>query len=201
MARNGLVIAAVVLATAILASCGGGGDTTTVTVTTGSEAASEAPSSQAPTPEGSVGDALTLTDEYESDGVDKDDELEFTLMDVSEDAVPDGNSYEVKSALPKGYKFLRLQVKVKQLGETESGSFGPEKFSAIDSEDQQYPAVTGEIFSPPLFPKSGAQLSLPPGESRVGYVPIPVPTNAEISKISVTDSGYVPPSTAIWSLK
>lgn len=122
-------------------------------------------------------------------------------MDVSEDAVPDGNSYEVKSALPKGYKFLRLQVKVKQLGETESGSFGPEKFSAIDSEDQQYPAVTGEIFSPPLFPKNGAQLSLPPGESRVGYVPIPVPASAEISKISVTDSGYVPPSTAIWSLK
>jgi hypothetical protein len=121
-------------------------------------------------------------------------------MDVSEDAVPDGNSYEVKSALPKGYKFLRLQVKIKQLGETESGSFGPEKFSAIDSEDQQYPAVTGEIFSPPLFPKNGAQLSLPPGESRVGYVPIPVPMDAEISKISVTDSGYVPPSTAIWSL-
>lgn len=120
MARNGLVVAAVVLATAILASCGGGGETTTVTVTTGSEATSEAPSSQAPTPEGSVGDALTLTDEYESDGVDKDDELEFTLMDVSEDAVPDGNSYEVKSALPKGYKFLRLQVKVKQLGETEA---------------------------------------------------------------------------------
>lgn len=60
--------------------------------------------------------------------------------------------------------------------------------------------MTGEIFSPPLFPKNGAQLSLPPGESRVGYVPIPVPANAEISKISVTDSGYVPPSTAIWSL-
>jgi len=200
MMRHGLIPAVAVLAAAIFTSCGGGGGTTTVTVTTGPESTSEAPSSQATTPEGTIGDALTLTDEYESDGVDKDDRLELTLLSVSEKAAPDGDPYEVKAALPKGYKFLRLRVKVKQLGETESGSFGPEKFSAIDAEDQQYPAVTGEIFSPPLFPKNGAQLSLPPGESRVGYVPIPVPANAEISKISVTDAGYVPPSTAIWSL-
>lgn len=191
-----IVLAA--LALGVIAGCGGG--TETVTVTTSSETAANRPASQPPTPEGTIGDPLILVDDYVSNGIDIDDELTFTLLEATADVTPVGNPYTIKEQVPTGYGVLRIQVEVRQAGTTESGGFGPDRFSAIDADGQQFAAASGDIVGTPLFPSSGAQLVLPPGESRLGYVGIPVPMDAKIEKISVTDAGFVPPSTAIWNI-
>ncbi len=181
-----------------LASCGGG--TEMVTVTVGSEESqSESAGKQTPVPEGDIGDTLTLVDDYEQDGVDKNDELAVTLLEVTPDAPPDtDNPYELKGAIPKGYAPLRLQIEIEQMGDTESGSVAYSNFSAVDSEGQQFEATTFELFQPSLL--ADGTLELTPGDSRLGYIAIPVPADAEIAEITMHDAGFVPPNTATWTI-
>jgi hypothetical protein len=196
--RTSLAVSLLVLCGA-LASCGGGTETVTVTVESGASE-SEPAEEQTPAPEGGVGDTLTLVDDYEQDGVDKDDELAVTLLGVTPDAPPDtDNPYELKEAIPKGYAPLRLQVEIEQMGDTESGGISYSNFSAIDSEGQRFEATSYEIFLPGLL--TDGTLELPPGDSRLGYIAIPVPTDAEIVEVTMRDAGFVPPNTATWTVK
>lgn len=200
MLKGTLLAVGLLVLCGVLASCGGGG-TETVTVTVGAEEAESEPAEkQTPAPEGRVGDTLTLSDDYEQDGVDKDDELATTLLEVTPDAPPDtDNPYELKEAIPNGYAPLRLQVEIKQMGDTESGSISYSNFSAIDSEGQQYEATSYELFQPGLL--TDGTLELTPGDSRLGYIAIPVPTDAEIAEVTMHDAGFVPPNTATWNVR
>lgn len=199
MLRRTLFVIGLLALSGGLASCGGG--TETVTVAGGSEEAKSEPAEeQTPAPQGEVGDTLTLVDDYEQDGVDKDDELAVTLLEVTPDVPPDtDNPYELKEAIPKGYAPLRLRVKIEQMGATESGGISYSNFSAIDLEGQQFEATSYELFLPGLL--TDGTLELPPGDSRLGYIAIPVPTDAEIGAITMRDAGFVPPNTATWTVK
>ena len=164
------------------------------------ESQSESAEEQTPAPEGDVGDTLTLVDDYEQDGIDKNDELAITLLEVTPDAPPDtDNPYELKEAIPKGYSPLRLQIEIKQMGDTESGGVSYSNFSAVDSEGQQFEATTYELFQPSLL--AGGTLKLTPGASRLGYIAIPVPADAEIAEITMQDASFVPPNTATWTVR
>jgi hypothetical protein len=196
MLRGTLLALGLLVLCGALASCGGG----TETVTVGSEEPrSESAEEQTPAPEGDVGDTLTLVDDYEQDGVDKNDKLAVTLLEVTPAAPPDtDNPYELKGAIPKGYAPLRLQIEIEQMGDTESGSVSYSNFSAVDSEGQQFEATTYELFQPGLL--TNGTLVLAPGDSRLGYIAIPVPADAEIAEITMHDASFVPPNTATWTI-
>jgi len=199
MVRGTLLAVGLFALCGALASCGGG--TETVTVTVGSEQSESEPTDeQTLAPQGKVGDTLTLVDDYEQDGIDKNDELAVTLVEVKPDVPPDSdNPYELKEAIPKGYAPLRLQVEIEQMGDTESGSISYSNFSAVDSEGQQYEATSYELFRPGLL--TDGTLELPPEDSRLGYIAIPVPTDAEIAEVTMQDAGFVPPNTATWTVR
>jgi hypothetical protein len=199
MLRRTLVVVGLLVISGALAACGGG--TETVTVTVGSEKAKSEPAEeQTPAPEGQVGDTLTLVDDYEQDGVDKEDELAVTLLEVTPEVPPDTDTpYELKEAIPKGYEPLRLRVEIEQMGATESGGISYSNFSAIDSEGQKFEATSYELFQPGLL--TDGTLELPPGDSRLGYMAIPVPTDVEIVEVTMRDAGFVPPNTATWTVK
>lgn len=199
MVRGTFLAVGLLVLCGALPSCGGG--TETVTVTVGSEQSESEPAGeQTPPPQGKVGDTLTLVDDYEQDGIDKSDELAVTLLEVAPDVPPDtDNPYELKEAIPKGYTPLRLQVEIEQMGDIESGSISYSNFSAVDSKGQQYEATSYELFRPGLL--TDGTLELPPGDSRLGYIAIPVPTEAEIAEITMHDAGFVPPNTATWTIR
>ena len=56
------------------------------------------------------------------------------------------------------------------------------------------------VFDPSLTDSASNTVSLQPGDTRRGYIGIPVPETAKVTTIRVKDSGYQPPSTAEWAL-
>ena len=56
------------------------------------------------------------------------------------------------------------------------------------------------VFDPSLTDSASNTISLQPGDTRRGYIGIPVPETAKVTSIRVKDSGYQAASTAEWKL-
>ena len=144
-----------------------------------------------------VGDTLTLSDDYVSDGKPVQEDVDWTLKAVDDDIQLSGTDAEIYGK--PGYRWLRLDFEVMQNGSTATDLLA-ENISAVDSENHTYNAepVVSTRHSP-TAPRTQPHCSrATPGASR--YIGIPVPETAKVTSIRVKDSGYQPPSTAEWKL-
>lgn len=154
--------------------------------------ATEQPSSpQTPTPprasSATVGDTLDLT------GTQAGEALAVTLVRVVD---PAGAKNEF-SGPEAGTRFVAVQFRLKNTGSAVYKDSPSNGAKVVDSQGQQFDATFGDTTAGPNFPGS---VTLPPGDTGLGFIIFEVPTASKITKVQFAMNSGFSPHTGQWNV-